>query len=116
MSRLQRILQQQFGVRQTSDGQIWGEQAMQDTGRTYDDGYAKELSGFLGYRAKESGLPDNNPTTRTFPRTLEEAFKDDIKLAQWWYPPEPNTSVWEYLTWTAAFLLWISLAYWYANT
>ena len=28
------------------------------------------------------------PTTRCYPRTTKEAFKDDIENAQWWFPPE----------------------------
>lgn len=28
------------------------------------------------------------PTTRCYPRTLNEAFPNDVENAQWWYPPE----------------------------
>ena len=28
------------------------------------------------------------PTTRCFPRTMNEAFPDDVENAEWWYPPE----------------------------
>lgn len=28
------------------------------------------------------------PTTRCFPRRLEDAFKDDPQNAEWFYPPE----------------------------
>jgi hypothetical protein len=44
------------------------------------------------------------PTTRTFPRTTREAFKDDIENAQWWYPPEQR--------WQDRLLFWLSVALW----
>ena len=60
-------------------------------------------------------LEDLNPTTRCYPRTLEEAFKDDVRNAQWWFPPKYERGVLGYLTWLGAVCLWVGLLYWYTN-
>jgi hypothetical protein len=31
------------------------------------------------------------PTSRCFPRTLKDAFRDDPENARWWYPPKRST-------------------------
>jgi hypothetical protein len=53
------------------------------------------------------------PTTRTYPRTLLEAFPDDIQNAQWWYPPEQRwqDKVFFYLMIT----LWVCIAFYLAK-
>lgn len=51
------------------------------------------------------------PTTRSFPRSMAEAFPDKIENAQWWFPPESNPTglgvIAGILTWVA-----IALIYW----
>lgn len=61
-------------------------------------------------------LEDRNPTSRRYPRTIEEAFPDSIERANWWYPPEPRKySVVEMLMWGTGFCMWIGLAYFFAK-
>ena len=64
----------------------------------------------------EHPLPDLNPTTRCYPRTLVEAFPDTVERAQWLYPPEPRkrTPV-ELMMITVGLLGWIGLAYYFAK-
>lgn len=56
-------------------------------------------------------LKDLNPTTRCYPRTLNDAFKDDIENAQWFYPPEKNHGLWNAITAGTGLCLWVGLAY-----
>lgn len=72
--------------------------------------------GATGSGPSPKKLEDLNPTTRSYPRTLEEAFKDDVRNSEWWFPPRHEHGVLGYLTWLAAISMWIGLAYWYANT
>jgi hypothetical protein len=44
------------------------------------------------------------PTTRCFPRTTNEAFRDDVDNAKWWYPPEK--------TWQDRALFWTGMFLW----
>lgn len=44
------------------------------------------------------------PTTRRFPRTINDAFQDSVENAQWWYPPERSAS--------DMTLRWLSVALW----
>ena len=56
------------------------------------------------------------PTTRCYPRTLDEAFPDSIERTEWWYPPERQPlTVTEWLLWTSAVCMWIGLAYLFAQ-
>jgi hypothetical protein len=48
------------------------------------------------------------PTTRRFPRTMNEAFPDDAANAKWWYPPEQRWQ--DKLFMTLCVWLWIALA------
>jgi hypothetical protein len=48
------------------------------------------------------------PTTRCFPRTTREAFKDDIENAQWWYPPEQRWQ--DKLFFWGAVCMWVVVA------
>ena len=55
------------------------------------------------------------PTTRRYPRTLDEAFPDSIERTEWWYPPEKvPLTVAEWLLWVAAVNIWIGLAYFFS--
>ena len=56
------------------------------------------------------------PTTRCFPRTIPEAFKDDPANAEWFFPPERKRGPLEYAMLSAAFWIWVGLAYWYVNS
>lgn len=52
------------------------------------------------------------PTTRCYPRSMDEAFPNSMERAEWFYPPEKKPfNVIELLTWTAGISLWIGLAY-----
>lgn len=55
------------------------------------------------------------PTARRYPRTLLEAFPNSVENAQWWFPPEKNRSFANIALWTIAALMWIGLAYYFAN-
>lgn len=56
------------------------------------------------------------PTTRMYPRTMKDAFKDDIENSQWFYPPEKEPrSVVDMLLWSAGICLWVGLAYYFAK-
>ena len=56
------------------------------------------------------------PTTRCFPRTLEDAFPHEPKNAEWFFPPERKRGALEYAMLSVAFWLWLGLAYWWVNT
>lgn len=51
------------------------------------------------------------PTTRRYPRTLADAFKDDPDNSQWFYPPEKNISGENILMGMIALCLWVCIAY-----
>jgi hypothetical protein len=60
-------------------------------------------------------MNDLNPTTRMYPRTLRDAFKQDAENTQWWYPPEKHVSFWDIVVGGAGVLLWLCLAYYFAT-
>lgn len=60
-------------------------------------------------------MEDNNPTSRRYPRTMDEAFPNDVDRAKWWYPPERTWTVSEVLFLIAGLLIWISLAYYFTK-
>lgn len=56
------------------------------------------------------------PTTRTYPRSIEEAFPNTCERAEWFYPPEKKQmSVVEMLMWGLGFSMWVGLAYFFAK-
>ena len=59
---------------------------------------------------------NGHPTTRLYPRTLDEAFPNAADRAEWFYPPEkqPPTVV-ELLLWTLGVSMWIGIAYFFAQ-
>jgi len=57
----------------------------------------------------------SNPTTRCYPRTMDEAFPNDIDRAQWWYPPEKKWTVTEVLMLLAGLCIWAALAYYFSK-
>lgn len=54
------------------------------------------------------------PTTRCYPRTLNEAFPNDIENARWWYPPEQRWQ--DKVFFAIAVIIWAGLAVYYWNT
>lgn len=56
-------------------------------------------------------LRDLNPTTRCYPRRLEDAFRDPIEQAQWFYPPERNTLLRDILLGAIGIVLWVGTGY-----
>lgn len=56
------------------------------------------------------------PTTRCYPRSLDEAFPNSVERAEWFYPPEKQKlTVVELLMWSASVSMWIGLAYLFAK-
>ena len=56
------------------------------------------------------------PTTRSYPRTLAEAFPDSHDRAEWFYPPEKRQwSVLDLLLITFGISTFIGLAYFFAK-
>lgn len=55
------------------------------------------------------------PTSRTYPRTLAEAFPKDVEVMEWWHPPEKKRGWGNAVMWTAGIMMWIGLAYWFAK-
>ena len=51
------------------------------------------------------------PTSRCFPRTMNDAFKNNVDNAQWLYPPEKNFNWRNTAMLAVAIWLWIGLAY-----
>lgn len=56
-------------------------------------------------------LRDLNPTTRCYPRTMTDAFKDDIENSKWFYPPEKNHSLMNVVTAGIGLCMWVGIAY-----
>lgn len=54
------------------------------------------------------------PTTRCYPRTLKEAFPNDIENAQWWFPPEQRWQ--DKVFFVVGVIIWVGLAVYYWNT
>lgn len=85
---------------------------MLETGRTDGEGVVEKSGWFLDHFTKgPRTLVDLNPTTRRYPRTIEEAFPDTIERTQWWYPPERKWNVWDAVMMGIGVALWIQLAY-----
>ena len=99
-------------------------------------GYAAVASGYLltrlGMRSSLSALDNSDrksmtvpsksslefrgtPTTRMYPRTIEEAFPNSIERAEWFYPPEKVTTWKDVAVMTVAVVLWVVLAYYFAR-
>ena len=55
------------------------------------------------------------PTTRCFPRTLEDAFPHGPKNAEWFFPPERERGKLELAFLSVGFWIWLGLAYWYVG-
>lgn len=54
---------------------------------------------------------DSNPTTRCYPRRLEEAFDDPVQRAQWFFPPERSQRRRDVLLAILGIALWALVAY-----
>jgi hypothetical protein len=55
------------------------------------------------------------PTSRVFPRTMEEAFPNDAERAEWFYPPERKRGYWNAIMFIAGAMMWIALAYYFVK-
>lgn len=51
------------------------------------------------------------PTTRCYPRTLQEAFPHSTDRAQWFYPPERHFTWGSFFYALFGFMLWGAVAY-----
>lgn len=99
-------------------------------------GYAAVVSGYLltrlGMRSSLSAIDNSarksmtvpsksslefrgTPTTRMYPRTIEEAFPNSMERAQWFYPPERTTTWKDVAVFVVGAVLWIGLAYYFAK-
>ena len=68
--------------------------------------------GYVEIRGSAQTLEDLNPTTRCYPRTLEEAFPNTVERAEWFYPPEKRElDVVQLLMWATTISMWIGLGY-----
>ena len=56
-------------------------------------------------------LRDLNPTTRCYPRRLEDAFRDPVAESQWFYPPERNTHLRDIALGVIGCVLWVGIGY-----
>lgn len=55
------------------------------------------------------------PTTRCYPRTMDEAFPNDVSRTEWFYPPEPKHTWGNAIMFIAGIMLWVMLAYWFVK-
>jgi hypothetical protein len=55
------------------------------------------------------------PTTRCYPRTIEEAYPNDPSRAEWFYKPERKRNALEYAMLSAAFWIFLGICYWWSN-
>ena len=55
------------------------------------------------------------PTSRTYPRTMEEAFPNDAERANWFYPPENKRGYRNAVMFIAGAMMWVALAYYFAK-
>lgn len=46
---------------------------------------------------------------------MNDAFPDDVTNAEWFYPPERNTTFMSLLVGGTGFLMWLGLAYLFAK-
>lgn len=53
------------------------------------------------------------PTTRRYPRTLIEAFPDDVENGEWFYPPEQRWQ--DKLFLVGNVCLWVALAFYFVK-
>ena len=52
------------------------------------------------------------PTSRCFPRTLKDAFKDDPENTEWWFPP-PKRGVIDKIVLAIGIILWLGVGYYF---
>lgn len=90
---------------------------MFDIGRNDQERLVEEQGWFLDHGTKDGSkhLEDLHPTTKRYPRTIEEAFPDSIERAEWFYPPERYWTFWDYALAGIGVFLWIQLAYYLAS-
>lgn len=55
------------------------------------------------------------PTTRCYPRTMDDAFKHLGCDPEWFYPPEKHPTWGNAIMAVAGIMLWVMLAYWFAK-
>lgn len=68
--------------------------------------------GYIEIRGSAQTLENLFPTTRRYPRTIEEAFPNTVDRAEWFYPPEKRQlNVVELFMWATGIAMWIGLAY-----
>ena len=63
-------------------------------------------------RSQEISQNHGWPTTRTFPRTLADAFQDE--RVEWWFPPKKRPI--EYVYIAVGIIIWIGIAVYFWRT
>lgn len=53
-------------------------------------------------------LKDLNPTTRMYPRRMDEAFHDGVEQAKWFYPPERKVRLSSIIVGVAGVCMWVA--------
>ena len=61
--------------------------------------------------SKEPPQFRGTPTTRNYPRTMQEAFPEDPQNAEWFYPPEKHGGWANAVTLVLGIMLWSALFY-----
>ncbi len=85
-------------------------------------GMRSSLSAIDNSKTKSMTVPSKSyaefrgtPTTRMYPRTIEEAFPNSLERAEWFYPPERTTTWKDVAVFVVGAVLWIGLAYYFAK-
>lgn len=60
-------------------------------------------------------LGDLNPTTRCYPRTLNDAFPDAPESTEWFFPDEEEVTLLGYAYYIVGATLWVGLAYYFVK-
>lgn len=55
------------------------------------------------------------PTTRRYPRTMNEAFPNDVENAKWWYPPERRNTI-DKVVMFIGIAIWLGVGYYFWKT
>ena len=55
------------------------------------------------------------PTSRCFPRTLKDAFKDDPENTKWWFPPPKRNTI-DKVVMAVGIAIWLGVGYYFWKT
>jgi hypothetical protein len=60
-------------------------------------------------------LDDLNPTTRCYPRTLNDAFPDAPESTEWFFADEEEVTALGYAYYILGVAMWVGLAYYFTR-